>query len=91
MNILITGSNGFIGKNLKVRLEKIKKFNIIDFNRENSEDDLFKAVLEAETIIHLAGENRPLDEKDFSIVNCGLTQSICDMIRVARKKTPFFV
>ena len=47
MNVLITGSNGFIGKNLKISLEKLKRFNIIDFNREHSEEDLLIAVKKA--------------------------------------------
>ena len=87
MNILITGSNGFIGKNLKIRLEKIKKFNIIDFNRENSEDDLFKAVLEAETIIHLAGENRPKSIEAFDEANHMLTKKLCKFCKEKDTKT----
>ena len=44
MNVLITGSSGFIGKNLKVRLEKIKKYTVLEFNREHSEKDLYNAL-----------------------------------------------
>ena len=87
MNILITGSKGFIGKNLKIRLEKINKFNIIEFNRENTEDDLYKAVNKAETIIHLAGENRPESIEAFDKVNHILTKKICKLCREKDSKT----
>ena len=59
MNVLITGSNGFIDKNLKISLEKLKRFNIIDFNREHSEEDLLIAVKKAEIIVHLAERTDP--------------------------------
>ena len=35
MNILITGSNGFIGRNLKFSLLE-KNFNIFEFNRNDN-------------------------------------------------------
>ena len=77
MNVLITGSNGFIGKNLKIRLEKLKRFNIIEFNREHSEKDLLIAVKKAEIIVHLAGENRPENKEAFEEINHKLTKKIC--------------
>ena len=87
MNVLITGSSGFIGKNLKVRLEKIKKYTVLEFNREHSEKDLYNAVKKAETIIHLAGENRPENIDAFEEVNHQLTKKICNFCREKDTKT----
>ena len=87
MNILITGSNGFIGKNLKLRLEKLKRFNIIEFNREHSEEDLLIAVKKAEIIVHLAGENRPENKEAFEEINHKLTKKICKFCGEKKSKT----
>lgn len=87
MNVLITGSNGFIGKNLKVRLEKLKRFNIIGFNREHTEDDLLNAIKKAEIIIHLAGENRPESDEAFEEINHKLTKKICNICSEKDTKT----
>jgi len=80
MKVLVTGSNGFIGKNLIVRLNEIN-IQVAVYTRENSTKDLEKLVRNADFIVHLAGENRPVDEKDFDIVNVGLTEFICDIVR----------
>ncbi len=87
MNVLITGSNGFIGKNLKISLEKLKRFNIIDFNREHSEEDLLIAVKKAEIIVHLAGENRPENNEAFEETNHMLTKKICKFCSEKDTKT----
>ena len=87
MQILITGSNGFIGKNLVVRLNEmgIRTFH---YTRDNVVEDLPRLIKISDFIIHLAGENRPIDEENFDIVNFGLTESICDAIRSVGKFIP---
>ena len=42
MNILITGSNGFIGKNLKFFLKEKKEFKIIEHTKKDSITSLKK-------------------------------------------------
>ena len=90
MNVLVTGSNGFIGKNLIVRLNELS-VQIAIYTRENSTQDLKELVKDADCIVHLAGENRPKDKKDFDIVNAGLTASICDAVRSSGKNTPIIL
>jgi len=85
MNVLVTGSNGFIGKNLIVRLNELS-IQVTTYTRKNSTQDLEGLIKDADCIVHLAGENRPKDEKDFDIVNAGLTASICDAARSSGKK-----
>ena len=85
MNVLVTGSNGFIGKNLIVRLNELG-IQVTTYTRENLTQDLEGLIKDADCIVHLAGENRPKDEKDFDIVNAGLTASICDAVRSSGKK-----
>ena len=86
-NVLVTGSNGFIGKNLIVRLNELD-IQVATYTRENSTQDLEGLIKDADCVVHLAGENRPKDEKDFDIVNTGLTASICDAVRSSGKSTP---
>ena len=85
MSVLVTGSNGFIGKNLIVRLNELD-IQVTTYTRKNSTQDLEGLIKDADCIVHLAGENRPKDEKDFDIVNAGLTASICDAVRSSGKK-----
>ena len=77
MNVLITGSEGFIGKNLKIFLSQ-KKINIFTFDREDSEQKLHENILKCDVICHLAGENRPKNRKLFYINNTLLTDKICN-------------
>ena len=87
MSVLVTGSNGFIGKNLVVRLNEMK-IKVKTFNRENSINDLKNLIRETEFIIHLAGVNRPENDKDFDDINVGLTQAICEGVKSLGKKVP---
>ena len=84
MNVLVTGPNGFIGKNLIVRLNELS-IQVAIYTRENSTHDLEGLIKDSDCIVHLAGENRPRDEKYFDIVNAGLTASICDALRSSGK------
>jgi UDP-2-acetamido-2,6-beta-L-arabino-hexul-4-ose reductase len=80
-NILITGSNGFIGKNLTTRLIETNDFNLSHFNRDDDIDELSQLVANTDIVIHLAGENRPPSEENFQQVNVGLTRQICTLIQ----------
>jgi UDP-2-acetamido-2,6-beta-L-arabino-hexul-4-ose reductase len=88
VRILITGANGFIGKNLVVKLGEIEGFEVVRFTRENEVDELPALVGCADAIVHLAGENRPSDEAAFELVNAGLTRLLCDAIRASRRAVP---
>jgi UDP-2-acetamido-2,6-beta-L-arabino-hexul-4-ose reductase len=90
MCVLVTGAHGFIGKNLIVRLNELD-IQVATYTRENSTQDLKELIKGANCIVHLAGENRPKDEKDFNVVNAGLTASICDAVRSLGKNTPIIL
>ena len=66
-NVLITGSSGFIGSNLKVRLENsFNDLNITSIKYSSSEKLLIKKLKETNFIFHLAGINRSKSYKDFN-------------------------
>jgi UDP-2-acetamido-2,6-beta-L-arabino-hexul-4-ose reductase len=88
LKILVTGSTGFIGKNLVSRLNETDNFSILCYSSKNSIKDLKKFIHQCDAIIHLAGENRPKNIKNFRSVNVDLTQKICDLVRLKEKKIP---
>lgn len=79
--VLVTGANGFIGKNVVVRLAEMPDFVVSTFCRGDAVDTLPALVAKADAVLHLAGENRPPDESAFAEVNTGLTEALCDAIR----------
>lgn len=79
--ILVTGANGFIGKNLVVRLKEFTNVNVTTFVRGNDAALLPQMVSQVDAVVHLAGENRPTDEAAFAQVNTGLTFELCNAIK----------
>lgn len=78
--VLITGGDGFIGRNLAVRLAERPGYDIQKFGRSNAMEALPAMVDRADVVVHLAGENRPRDPADFERVNVGLTRALCGAI-----------
>lgn len=79
--VLVTGANGFIGKNLIVRLRELSNVTVSTFVRGDDAALLPQLVSQVDAIVHLAGENRPADEAAFAQVNAGLTSALCDATR----------
>ena len=86
MRILITGSNGFIAKNLILKLNEIDDVEVLEYNTSSSETDLEKYIQSCEYIFHLAGVNRPDNDADFVNVNGGLTKRICEIAAKSDQK-----
>lgn len=89
--ILVTGSNGFVGKNIVVALNEIKKYEVITIDRQNSEEELKQATLNADFIVHLAGVNRPKETSEFYEGNGGLTEKIVSFLKNENKNTPILI
>jgi UDP-2-acetamido-2,6-beta-L-arabino-hexul-4-ose reductase len=88
MKILVTGSEGFIGRNLCLRLEEIGYTDIIKIDRTATEYEFLTAVKTADFIFHLAGTNRPKNDSEFETGNSGLTQKIIDTLEENSLVTP---
>ena len=85
--ILITGADGFLGRNLRVQLSELNGIEIFTFVRDNDFLDLEKIIPKVDFIFHLAGENRPEATSDFYLVNKDLTKTICNYISLAYEQT----
>ena len=81
MKVLITGSNGFIGKNLKAHLNEIEDVEIITYDVEDTIDKIKDNLDEIDFIFHLAGVNRPQTPEEFYQGNSDLTKQIVDLIK----------
>ncbi|MFA9372824.1 MAG: NAD-dependent epimerase/dehydratase family protein [Poseidonibacter sp.] len=88
MKVLITGSNGFIAKNLIVTLSKMPHIEIIKYNKKNTLDELYSMIEESDFIFHLAGVNRPSDIKEFYDGNFNFTKYIVESLEKLDKKVP---
>lgn len=91
MKVLVTGSKGFIAKNLISVLKESDNYEVIEIDRENTTEDLNSALDEAEFIFHLAGINRPKDENEFFKGNSELTKNIVDYLKNNNKNTPIVI
>ena len=85
MRILVTGSNGFIGKNLVAHINQKKNFSVFHFERGDSLNDVIPHV---DFIFHLAGENRTKDLKDFEKNNAFFTKSLCKLVEESNRHIP---
>ena len=79
-NALVTGSRGFIGKNLIVALKRTGRYRILEFDLENSYEDLKAYCSKADAVVHLAGVNRPEKEEEYHQGNVEFTQDLLKII-----------
>lgn len=88
MKVLVTGADGFIGKNLRVALGEREGFEVLAITRASSEADLAAAVANADAVIHLAGVNRPQDPSEFAVGNADFTARLCELLSATGRAVP---
>lgn len=89
-NIIITGGTGFIGKNIKRRLEK--EYNITDISSDKGLDIRNQNVfsdINANIAIHLAAINKSNDFKEMFDVNVNGTLNVLEFCRKNKAKMIF--
>lgn len=99
MNVLITGANGFVGKNLTQRLFTIQDLRdrthpalqieeILLCTRETSAETLTDYSKKADFVVHLAGVNRPQDPEEFAAGNTDFTRTLLEQLRKSGNRCP---
>ncbi|HNA87509.1 MAG TPA: NAD-dependent epimerase/dehydratase family protein [Nitrospira sp.] len=88
MRIVITGAEGFIGKNLRFRLRELGHEKVTFITEATSARLLSKAVSDADIVFHLAGVNRPQDVAEYARGNTGFTELLCEVLRSVDSPAP---
>ena len=99
MNILVTGSAGFVGRNLVENLKNIRdgknrtRLNITieeiyEYDRESTLEELDVFCSKADFVFNLAGVNRPQDPKEFREGNFGFASQLLDALKSHNNTCP---
>ena len=102
MKILVTGANGFVGKNLCASLECIQAgkdrtrpdLKVDELYRYDIDTDpalLDEYCAKADFVFHLAGVNRPTDPADFMRENFGFTSELLETLKKYGNNCPVMV
>ena len=81
--ILVTGANGFIGKHLCLKLERLG-YTVFRYDLDSSEEEFERYILECDFVVHLAGINRPMTPEEFYEGNSNFTKKLISEILAKR-------
>ncbi len=99
MKILVTGSAGFVGRNLVENLKNIRDGKnrtrpnltidtIYEYDRHNSLEELDVFCSDCDFVFNLAGVNRPQDPAEFTAGNFGFASTLLDTLKKHGNKCP---
>ena len=99
MRILVTGSNGFVGRNLVESLKNIKNNKdktrqnlqineIYEFDKDTDLSLLDKYCEKCDFVFNLAGVNRPQNPQDFMDGNFGFASILLETLKKYNNKCP---
>ena len=99
MNILVTGSAGFLGRNLVENLKNIRDGkngtrprlsieSIYEYDRSNTPEELDEFCAKADFVFHLAGVNRPKDPAEFKAGNFGFASALLNTLKKHNNACP---
>ncbi|MCM3602193.1 capsular polysaccharide biosynthesis protein CapF [Robertmurraya korlensis] len=91
MKILVTGSEGFIGKNLIAELRNRNYTDIFEHSRDTDPSLFNEYCKEADFVFHLAGVNRPKDQSEFMDGNYGFTSTLLETLKKHHNTCPVMI
>ena len=102
MKILITGANGFVGRNLTENLKNIKdgknrtrpNINIEElylYDIDSPRELLEEAAKNADFVFNLAGVNRPQNAEEFMQGNCGFAETLLETLKKYNNTCPVMI
>ena len=91
VNILVTGAAGFVGKNLCAELRNRKLGEVLEYDLNTDPALLSVYAKECDFVFHLAGVNRPKEEKEFMEGNFGFTSLLLSALEEYGNKAPVLV
>ena len=90
MKVLVTGSNGFIGKHMCLALKR-NGHDVFEYDLSNSDIELKEYLSLCDIVIHLAGVNRPLTNEEFYSGNTNFTKKLVDLIIELNRNIPIIM
>lgn len=93
MKILVTGAQGFVGRNLVSQLHNIQdgkarnygisgeSLTVYEYDLDSDPSELDTYCEQADFVFNLAGVNRPKDESEFMKGNFGFTSTLLDTLK----------
>ena len=91
MKILVTGARGFVGKNLIAELKNKGYTDLYEFDRETDIALLDRYTQNCDFVFHLAGVNRPSDEREFMEGNYGFTSKLLGLLKKHNNRSPVLI
>ncbi|RKJ42879.1 NAD-dependent epimerase/dehydratase family protein, partial [bacterium 1XD8-76] len=99
MRILVTGSNGFVGRNLVWNLKELRDgkngtrpdltiTEIYGYDTVSTKEDLDRACSRCDFVFHLAGVNRPKEKAEFMEGNYGAASLLLDTLKAHQNACP---
>ena len=99
MKILVTGAQGFVGKNLCAELKNIRDgkarcygdltvSEVFEYDIENTAEELDTYCKECDFVFNLAGVNRPQNQEEFMTGNFGFASTLLDTLKKHGNKAP---
>ncbi len=88
MKVLITGANGFVGKNLIAALTEQEGLEILSYDIKTGKDLLSDYCKVCDFVYHLAGVNRTENKEDYYTGNVGFTQNLIEYLAAGKNSCP---
>lgn len=91
MKILVTGSNGFIGKNFIAELKNRGYKDILKYDIDTDDSLLNDYARDCDFVFHLAGVNRPQNQEEFMEGNFGFTSTLIELLKKYNNKATVMI
>lgn len=91
MKVVVTGANGFIGKNLTVWLNEKDFIEVLPITRHTSDQDCLEKLSKCDFVFHLAGANRPKERAEFMRVNRDTTELVVSILEKTKNFVPILL
>ena len=102
MKVLVTGANGFVGKNLVAQLNNIKDGKarcygdlkidaVYEYDIDSTIEELDAFCKDCDFVFNLAGVNRPQNQEEFMQGNFGFASTLLDTLKKHGNKCPIMI
>ncbi len=91
MKILVTGSKGFIGRNLILELKNRNYNDIYEYDIDSNPLLLEQYTRDCDFVFHLAGINRPKNENEYMEGNYGFTTMLLNNLKQNSNNAPVLI